>query len=273
MRPQFGVKFEKVSRKNQDILIALDTSKSMLAQDIKPSRFFHAKQEIRTLLERLKGDQVGLIGFAGEAYVECPLTLDYLSLAMSLSEIEVGSIPIPGTDIATAIKLARQTFNAMGSQSRKILIVMTDGESFENDPIASAEVAQSQGVTIYTIGIGSATGEPIPEYDDQNQITGYKKDKEGNIIVSKLDEEVLTQIASIGNGAYFRVDGSRWVVEALYDAIANVERVALSQKVAHEYKEQYQWPLAMAFFWILLASLIPERQPKKFKWEARISET
>ena len=174
-QPRFGYKKVEKIRRGNHIMIALDTSKSMLAKDITPNRFQRAKQEIKGLLQTVKGDQVGLLLFAGESFIQCPLTNDYAALSLFLDHSHVNSIPKPGSNLAKAIKKTRLNFKNI--KGEKLLILFTDGENFDNDPIDSAKVAAKENIKILSVGIGNKEGEPIPIFDTQNNQIGYKKDK------------------------------------------------------------------------------------------------
>lgn len=261
MRPQYGVHFEKVTRQGQDIFIALDVSHSMLASDVGGSRFERAKQEAIGLIENLKGDRIGLIVFSGDAYVQCPLTVDYGALRLFLDDIQVGAVAVPGTDLPTAIKVARQSFYPKSSRN-KILIVLSDGESFENDPEASAKVAKKEGMKIFTVGIGTPAGEPVPIKDSQGEVS-YKKDKQNRVVLSKLDEVVLRKVAVLTDGAYFLSTDGRFVMQDIYKIISQMEKRLIEEKVFQNHKDRYQWVLFLAFLALLFDVLFSERVPLK----------
>ncbi len=260
LRPQYGVIFEQIERKGQDIYIALDVSKSMLAQDIKPSRLEHAKREILSLVDELKGDRIGLIAFAGDAFIQCPLTTDYSAIKMFLNYIDPSIMPTPGTDIATAIKTARLAFKRTSKSKTPILILISDGESFENDPIKSAEVAAKSGMTIYTIGIGSPNGDPIPRFNNKNKLLGYLKDKKGTVVLSKLNETILKQIASIANGHYFNSNLGAFVIDKVYKEISKKEKQKLEESLLTLHKDRYQWVLVLALILLVFETLISSRK-------------
>lgn len=253
MRPQYGLKFETITRKGQDIFIALDTSKSMLAQDMGSSRFDYAKQEIKGFIENLRGDRVGLIAFSGDAFIQCPLTLDYSALNLFLDDLQVGSVPVPGTDIATAIKTTRLAFDKTSKLKKKILVIISDGESFENDPVRSAEVAAENGVVIYTVSIGSLSGEPIPLTSQ-----GFKKDKANQIVLSKADHSLMSQVAQKTGGQFF-IARSYGVLDSVYKAISQIEKQSLEDKLYQSYKDQYQPLLFIVFLALLIELLVPDR--------------
>lgn len=260
LRPQYGVIFEQVERKGQDIYIALDLSNSMLAKDINPSRLEHAKREILSLIDELKGDRIGLIAFSGNAFIQCPLTTDYSALKMFLNYLSPEIMSTPGTDIATAIKTARLSFERVSKNNKPILIIISDGESFENDPIKSAEVAYKKGISIYTLGIGSENGEPIPIFDKTNKLIGYKKDKDGNIILSKLNQSMLKDIALTTNGNYFNSNLGAFVIDKIYNEISLNEKKQLEDTLLKLHIDRYQWVLGLAFFLLLLEKFLSDRK-------------
>ena len=260
MRPQYGVIFQQVERKGHDIFIAIDLSKSMLAQDVKPSRLEHAKREVLGLVDDLQGDRIGLVVFAGDAIVQCPLTSDYSAIKMYLDFIEPSLMSTPGTDIASAIKTARLSFERLSQSNKPILILISDGESFENDPIKSAKVAAKKGVSIYTIGIGTPKGEPIPLFDNQGKLNGYKKDRRGEIVLSQLDEQSLKEIASAGNGRYFNSSLGAFVMNQVYQEISFHEKKRLEDSLLKFHQDRYQWFLVVAFLLLFAEILLTDRK-------------
>ena len=189
-RLQFGTHLEMLKREGIDIVVALDVSNSMLARDMKPDRLTKAKQEIRAIIDRLKGDRIGLEAFAGEAFVQCPLTLDYGAAEFMLSAMDPTSVSIQGTSLSDAITVAAKMFDQKDRQ-HKVLLLLTDGEDHEQGAVDAAEEARKEGIKIYTVGIGNPEGEPIPIVDRTGNQVGFKKDENGEVIVSKLDEEIL----------------------------------------------------------------------------------
>ena len=183
--PQIGTKLEEVKREGVDIMIALDVSNSMKAEDLKPNRLENAKQEISRMIDKLQNDRIGLIIFGGESYLQLPLTTDYSAARLILSTIDVDAVPVPGTAIGSAIRLSMKAF-VEGEKKHKVIILITDGENHEDDAIANAKDAASEGVVIHTVGMGSPEGSPIPLYQNGVQV-GFKKDGEGNVIVTRLD--------------------------------------------------------------------------------------
>tara|TARA_B100000427_G_scaffold238209_1_gene201146 strand:+ start:16400 stop:17428 length:1029 start_codon:yes stop_codon:yes gene_type:complete len=260
LRPQYGVIFEQVERKGHDIFIAIDLSQSMLAQDIKPSRLTHAKREVLGLIDDLKGDRIGLIAFSGDAVVQCPLTSDYSAVKMYLDFIEPNLMPVPGTDIASAIKKARLSFERLSKSNKPILILISDGESFENDPIESAKVAAKKGISIYTIGIGTPKGEPIPQFDNNGKLSGYKKDKNGEIVLSQLDDQTLKEIASVSNARYFNSSLGAFVMDQVYQEISYHEKKRLEDSLLKFHQDRYQWFLAIGLLLLFLEIFLSDRK-------------
>ena len=224
--PQIGTKLEDVKREGVDIIVALDVSKSMLAEDIKPNRLQKAKHELSQLIDLLQGDRIGLVAFAGIPHVQCPLTLDYSAAKLFLSIIDVNLIPQPGTAIGSAIESAVKAFNSE-DRKHKVLILITDGEDHESDPLEAAKLAEQQGVKIYTIGIGSPQGVPIPEYDRYGRSIGFKKDREGGVVTTKLDVLTLQKIAFQTGGKYYQATTGEAELDEIYKEIAEMEKVSV----------------------------------------------
>ncbi len=264
--PQIGTKMEEVKRAGVDIMIALDVSYSMKAEDIKPNRLESAKQEIAQMLDKLQNDRVGLIVFAGESYLQLPLTADYSAAKLILSTIDVDAVPVPGTAIGSAIRLAMKSFIA-GDQKHKVLILITDGENHEDDAIAAAKEAHEQGVIIHTIGMGLPDGAPIPIYQD-GQIVGYKKDEDGSTVITKLDEQALTQIAETGGGKFVRASNQQNELDAVFKEIDSMEKREFGARVFTEFEDRFQMFLMAAFVLLVAEFFVSER---KNRWLVRWS--
>lgn len=262
-RPQFGTKLQEVKRKGIEIIIALDVSNSMLAQDIQPNRLEKAKQSISKLVERLVNDRIGLIVFAGQAYTQIPITNDYASAKMFLSSISTGIVPVQGTAIGSAINLAMNSFTPQEDMSR-VLIIITDGEDHEDDAIAIAREAAAKGIKTYTIGVGLVKGSPLPVPSASGQ-QNFLKDKDGNIVISKLDEKMLEQIAAEGGGKYIRANNTRLGLNALFEDINQLEKMEIEAKVYSEYQDMFQYPAAMALLLIIIEFLILDRKNRRLK--------
>ena len=232
----------------------------MLAQDYSPDRLSRAKLAISRIVDRLQGDRIGLIIFAGSSFVQLPITTDYVSAKMFLGSINPQSVPIQGTAIGDAIRTAARSFSLQSEKSRAI-IVITDGENHEDDAVDAARQVAETGIRIYTIGVGSVQGQPIPMDGD------LLKDKDGNIVVSRLDEETLKRIASVGNGAYVRAGGEEFGLNPILDEIRKLEDERFNSLVFEEYDEQYMYFFAAALFFFVLEALIGERRPRRRLFE------
>ncbi len=267
-RPQLGTKLQTVKREGQDIIIALDVSLSMTAQDIQPSRLEKAKHEISSLIDKLQGDRIGLIAFAGKAFVQCPLTLDYGATKMFLDIIEPDLIPVPGTAIGEAIQKAIDSF-VEKERKHKVLILITDGEDHIGKPLDMAKAAAKEGVVIYSVGIGSLKGVPIPLQDSRGNRTGFKKDRNGEVVMTKLDELTLEKIALETGGKYYRASPGEVELDKIYDDILKMEKKALASQQFAQFEDRFQILLGMALFLLVLEVFIPERRRIKKSWTGR----
>jgi len=267
-RPQFGTKLRTVKREGQDIVIAIDVSKSMLAEDIQPNRLEKAKHEVSTLIDKLEGDRVGLIAFAGRAFVQSPLTLDYGAAKMFLESMSPDLIPVPGTALGEAIQKALASF-VEKERKHKVLILITDGEGHEGDPMETAKLAAREGVVIYTVGIGSIQGVPIPETDSRGNQTGFKKNRSGEVIMTRLDELTLEKIALETGGKYYRASPGEAELDKIYDDIAKMEKKALASQQFAQYEDRFQILVGIALFLLILELLLPERRKMKKEWKGR----
>ena len=268
--PEIGSHEETVERKGSDIVITLDVSNSMNAQDILPSRLEKAKQAIEQLINQLEGDRLGMVVFAGQPYVQLPITTDYSAAKMFLQNINTGMVPVQGTAIGTAIDmsvglLANQTSSANGRN--KAIILITDGENFEDDALRAAKDAASQGIIIHTIGMGSAEGAPIPAYANGQQ-TGFMKDKDGNTVVTKLNADLLQQIAVATNGTSIRATSSDAGLDNILGQIRKMGKKLISSKVYRDFDEQFEFFILPALLLLLLDLFITE---KKTKWYQRLN--
>jgi len=260
--PQIGSRLEEVKRKGADIIIALDVSNSMKAEDIKPNRLERAKQAISRLVDKLEGDRVGIIVFAGKAYVQLPITTDYAAAKLFLNYIDTDIIPAQGTAIGAAIELAVKSF-PQDQKHNKALIIITDGENHEDDAMSAAKSAQENGIVIHTLGMGSPDGAPIPVYHNKVQVD-YKKDRNGTIVISKLDEADLSKIALEGGGKFVRATNSDDGLSALVKEIGKMEKVEFGAKMITDYEDRFQYFLGAGLLLLLLEFLISERRNKFF---------
>lgn len=263
VNPQVGTKLEEVKRKGADLMICLDVSNSMKAEDLHPNRLEKSKQAISKLLDKLEGDRIGIIVFGGEAYVQLPITTDYSAAKLFLESINTEMIPTQGTAIGAAIDLSMESFGKDEGKNKAIVII-TDGENHEDDAVKIAEKAAEKGIAIHTIGMGSAEGVPIPVYKG-NVREGYRKDKEGNTIVTKLDEKTLQEIAGAGNGIYVRASNSDAGLNSVLDAINRLEKKQFESRMYSDYEDRFQWFIAAAFLFLLIETFLTERKSKFYK--------
>ncbi len=261
-RPQLGTKLTLMKREGVDIVIAMDCSLSMLAEDFKPNRLEKAKQEVNGLIARMQGDRVGLVAFAGVAFVQCPLTIDYSAAQMFLDIMDVNLIPQAGTAVGDAIRTSIKAFNQK-ERKYKVLILLTDGEDHDSDPLKAAEEAAQEGIRIYTIGIGSSQGEPIPIRNERGEVTGFKKDREGNVVVSKLDETTLQKIALTTGGKYYHASSGEMELDKIYDDISKMEKKELEGKLMVQYEDRYQYFLFISIVLLVVEFMISERRGRK----------
>jgi Ca-activated chloride channel family protein len=255
--PLIGSKLVEFKQRGLDVFIAVDCSLSMQAEDLKPNRMAHAKLILQQLIDRLTGSRIGILAFAGQAYIECPLTIDQNAAKEALDSIDVGSVPIPGTVIGDSIRVALKGMKA-GESSSRVLILLTDGEDHHSDPVAAAKEAAHVGLKIYAIGIGTPQGEPIPVFDEQGHRTGYKRDKKGDVVLSRLDEQTLTQLTQITGGQYVRATDSGYEVDALGRALDSLQQGDQKAKLFNRYENRFQWPLAAGLLLLLASLAIPE---------------
>lgn len=256
--PQFGSKRQKVKRKGVEIVIALDVSNSMLANDIKPNRLEKSKRAISRLVEKLGDDKIGLVVFAGEAYTQLPITTDYSSARLFLSGINTDIVPIQGTAIGSAIDLASRSFTPE-SKASKAIVIITDGENHQDDAIKAAQAAREKGIIVHTIGMGLPEGAPVPI---KGQPGVFRKDANGNVVVTKLDENLLKQIAAAGEGAYIRANNTNVGLNALFKEINKMDKTLLESKVYSEYDERFQYFILAGLFLLLLEFLVLGRKNK-----------
>ena len=255
-RPQIGARLKEQEIKGAEIIIAIDVSNSMLAEDYSPNRLERAKLAVSRLVDKLRDDRIGLVIFAGTSFVQLPVTTDYVSAKMFLNSIDTGSIPIQGTALGDAITTCIRSFSAQSDKSRAIILI-TDGENHEDDPVAAAKQAAEMGIKVFTIGVGSPEGKPIPMNGE------LLKDKDGEIVVSRLDEAVLQVIAAEGNGAYVRAGNSEFGLNPIIDDLRKLEDEKYSSVVFEEYDEQFMYFLAIALVFFVLEMLVGDRRSKR----------
>lgn len=258
-RPQWGVVEEEIEQQGVQLMIALDISPSMLAEDLQPNRLRRARQDIADLLDLLGGDEVGLVLFSGAAFIQFPLTTDYNTARSYLDSVNTGMISRTGTALEEAIRIAQTGFNEART-SQKVILIVTDGEGHEGDPVAAAAAAADEGVVIYTVGLGSAEGAPIPEYDQQGQLLGYKLDARGETVISRLDEATLEQMATVGNGRYFRAEAVGRIAPAIAAELETLQQQSLASRLESTPIERFQGFLLVAVIALFLLPLVPERR-------------
>jgi Ca-activated chloride channel homolog len=261
-RPQFGSKLEDVRKEGIEVIIALDVSNSMMAEDIQPDRMTRAKQAISRLVDNLDKDKIGLIVFAGDAYTQIPITTDYISAKMFLSTIGPNMVPKQGTSIGAAIDLGIRSFSP-GEGKSKAMVIITDGENHEDDPMKSAENAAKAGIVIHTIGIGSTDGVPVPVL--VNGKKDYLKDNNGTTVITKLDEDILKKIAVTANGNYVRASNSNIGLDEIFNQIRKMKTQELESSMYTEYNDQFQIFAAVALFLLILDFIVMERKNRRLE--------
>jgi Ca-activated chloride channel family protein len=254
--PRYGHKWRNVERKGVDLVVALDCSRSMLAEDLKPNRLERAKREVVDLLNALEGDRVGLVAFAGTAFLQCPLTLDYAGSHLFLQTLSPDFLPVGGTALAAAIDVARAGFDPE-SPAEKAVVLITDGEATQGDPLAAAEEAAREGIRVFVIGVGSEAGAPIPQSKG-----GFVKDQDGNIVLARLEEESLQRIAAATGGAYTRSVTGDMDLDLIYtqEIRGRMEAKTLEGGKVKVWEDRYQWPLAVAVITLFAGLALPLRK-------------
>lgn len=258
--PQFGTKMETVKRQGIEMMVAVDVSNSMLSEDLAPNRMSRAKQVLSRLIDYLQNDKVGLLVFAGDAYVQMPMTTDVSSAKMFLSSIAPGMVPLQGTAIGSAIRMSMSLFSQQEEINRAIVLI-TDGENHEDDAVAMAKMAYENGVTVHVIGLGTPQGAPVPIEGTHS----FRKDKEGNVVVSKLNEEMCQDIAAAGGGVYVRADNASSAVRALTKELDKVSKSEIEAQVYTQFDEQYASLLVVALLLMLVCMGLRERKNPLFK--------
>jgi Ca-activated chloride channel family protein len=261
--PQVGTRLEEVKREGIDLFVALDVSLSMKAEDIRPSRLEKAKRDVSELLRKLSGDRVGLVVFAGDAFVQFPLTADYAAADLFLSAIDVDAVPVPGTMVGSAIEVALKSFSN-DAPTQKAIVIVTDGENTEGDVLGAVEDAKKANVRIYSVGMGTPDGGPIPIYNQQGDRVDYKREQSGSIVLSKLDETMLQQIAATTGGSYRRATSGGNEIDDIFKELASLEKVEFGTKQVTGFETRYEYPLAFALFFLMIEVILSERRGKLF---------
>ncbi|MBP7464229.1 MAG: VWA domain-containing protein [Bacteroidales bacterium] len=257
-RPRFGSSLMEVKRNGIEMIVAIDVSNSMLTRDVKPNRLERAKKSVEKLISELQNDKIGLIVFAGDAYVQLPVTNDYASAKMFLSTINPAMVPKQGTAIGSAIDMAVRSFTSE-NQTSKVLVIFTDGENHEDDPVSSAKTAAEKGIVIHTVGMGLPNGQPVPAPDGN----GFLKDNSGNVVMSKLDEAGLKNIALAGNGIYVRTGSSNSGIELISEEIGKMQQTTTTSQQYSDYDEKFAYPAALALLLLLAELFISDRITRK----------
>ncbi len=260
--PQFGTKLKEVKREGIELVIALDVSNSMLAEDIAPSRLEKSKRAISKIVDRLHNDKIALIVFAGDAFIQLPMTTDYSAAKMFLSTISPKLVSNQGTAIGAAIDLGMKSFTPSDDKN-KALIIITDGENHEGNAVELATAANESGITVHTIGMGLSKGAPIPMYNKYGR-KDYRTDSKGDVVISKLDENMLKKIAASGGGKYIRANNTKTGLNALFDELNNLDKVEMDAKVYSEYEEQFQYFIGFALLLLFIEFFILYKKNKHF---------
>ena len=261
MNPQVGSKLEEVKREGADIIIAIDVSNSMKAEDLSPNRLEKAKQSIEKLVDNLQGDRIGLIVFAGEAYVQLPITSDYSAARLFLESIDTDIVPVQGTAIGSAVSTAMQSFGDAPSGKNRAIIVITDGETHDEGAVDAVREAADKGIVVHTIGMGSPSGGPIPIYRNKVQV-GFHKDKQGNTVVTRLNEPMLEELAEAGDGIYVRASNAEAGLNVVMSEINKLEKKAFESKMFTDYEDRFSYFIVFALVLLVIESLVTERRSK-----------
>ncbi len=268
-RPQFGTRVETVRAVGQDILIAVDLSQSMLAEDVAPNRLERARLAILRLMRQLDGDRIGLVAFAGDAFVQSPLTIDYSAASLFLSAMEPDLVPVQGTDLGVALRVSLDALEE--ARESRVLVVVTDGEDHEETFDAEIQRAVDSGVRIHMVGIGSREGVPIPVFGADGQREGFLRDEEGAVVTTRLDEATLQRIASETGGRYVQAAAGGTAFDDLIDEIAAADGEALDDQQITQFEEQYQIFLGLALLLLLLEVALPDRRRAPEAWLGRFA--
>lgn len=263
-RPQYGQREQTIKRQGIEVMIALDISNSMLAEDVAPNRLERAKQVLSKLIDRMTDDKVGLIVFAGDAYIQLPITADYVSAKMFLSNISPDLIKVQGTAIGAAIRTSIRAFGSEQSEASRAIILITDGENHEDDVQAAAKEAQERGIQVFVVGIGKPEGAPIPMPGTNN----FRKDRQGNVVVSRLNEDMCREIAQAGHGLYVRCDNSNTAIRTLQKELDTLATSEIETQVYTDYNEQYQSFVLLALLLLIAEFFIFPRKNKSLsRWD------
>lgn len=268
-RPQFGTRVETVRARGQDVMVALDLSQSMLAEDVSPNRLERAKLAVMRLMRQLDGDRIGLVAFAADAFVQSPLTIDYGAAAMFLGAMEPDLMPIQGTNLGEALRVSLDALEE--AREARVLVVVTDGEDHEGEVDVQLQRARDMGVRIHTVGLGSADGVPIPQFDEQGRQQGFLRDDEGTVVTTRLDEATLERVAEATGGRYVAVGPGGSAFDDLVDEVARADGEELDAEQVTRFEEQFQIFLAPALLLLVLELLIADRRTRSAEWTGRFN--
>lgn len=266
LNPKIGTRVETVTRKGVDVVFAVDVSKSMLAEDVSPSRLLKAKQILSKSIDGLVNDRIGVIVYAGKAYAQLPLTTDYNAAKMFLRTIDTDIVPTQGTDIGKAVEMALSYFES-GDQKNRVLFILSDGESHEKGALKASDLASDNGIIIHSIGLGTPEGAPIP-IKSNGFVKSYKKDKNDQVVVTRLDPEMLQQLAVSTGGAFINGSNTNDATNFVQNSLSKMEKVESETEMFTDYEDQFQWFLAFSLFFFILDLILPNRKTlwiRKFK--------
>jgi Ca-activated chloride channel family protein len=264
-RPQWGTRMEEITRRGSDVVVVIDTSLSMAAEDVSPDRLGLARHAVDSLLRRIEGNRVALVTFAGRATTNCPLTLDLAAIRLFLDTTDVQSVPVAGTSLTEALETALGAFHAtepLETRSRAV-VLLTDGEDHEGGVEEIAASYKSAGVPIFAIGVGTTRGAPIPVTDSAGFESGYKKDREGKVVTTRLDETVLQQLALATGGRYYRATAAQDEIDEVAEALGSLDSRELGATLRARFEERFQIPLSLAFFALLADALLGDRRRER----------
>jgi len=260
--PKIGTEVREVKRQGVDLLIGLDLSASMNAEDVKPSRLEKAKYEISRLIDRLKGDRVGLVVFTGEAYLQAPMTLDYSALRLFLNIAETDQMPSSTTDFSAAMETADEAFDSIDDgekdEAAKVLMIISDGENHGDSYDEALAKLREQNISVYTLGIGTESGGAIPLYDDSGSLIGYKRNKQGKVVTSRLESQVLRSIAEEGGGKYYEIRSGGSGIDGFLGRLDELQQGEFASQEYADFKNQYQWLAGIGLLFMLLGMVFPQ---------------
>ncbi len=265
--PQFGTRLEEVKAEGIDLVVAIDVSSSMDCQDLRPSRMEAARRAMAQLIDRMRGDRLGMVVFAGDAFVQLPITTDRSAAKLFLNTVNTNAVGTPGTAIGAAIEMAQESFSA-DSPGSKAIIVITDGENHEDDAEGAARKAAGAGIVVHTVGMGTSEGGPLPIIRN-GQVNGFRKDNQGNTVVSRLNEPMLQRIAAAGNGVYIRATQGDNGIQRLVDDLRSMDTTEMDSYVFTAHEDHFQYPLVLALVMCVLAMATGERRHGRLNWTTK----